>query len=76
MDGEYQGAMCRCLDLYVQAAGRGPSSKDLAQIRKEQVEMVGEFLQEHGSMGLQYVGLLIRAANEEKADRSPGGAVA
>ncbi len=68
IDGKYAGPMSHCLDLYGQAAGRGPSAKDRAQERKEAIENVGEALQQHGVFGVQYIGMLIQAINQEKAD--------
>ncbi len=68
IDGHYTHPASKCLDLFGQVAGRGPSAKDLAQRRKEVVEDVGEILQRHGIFGLQYVGLFIRAINQEAAD--------
>lgn len=68
VDGRHAGPLTHCLNLYGQAAGRGPSMKDRAQERKELVENIGEMLEKHGSYGLQYAGTLIRVLNQEKAD--------
>jgi len=68
IDGGYLGAMSQGLNLFGQAAGRGPSAKDIAQQQKANVENIGEILEAHGVYGIQYIGLLIQALNEEEAD--------
>lgn len=68
IDGAYRGAAVQGLNLFGQAAGRGPSLKDLAQERKETTEKIGEALHQHGSYGAQYVGMLIEILNREEAD--------
>ncbi|HKQ50454.1 MAG TPA: hypothetical protein VJZ71_20445 [Phycisphaerae bacterium] len=68
LDGDFTGYMMQCLDLYGQAAGRGPSIKDLAQKRKGEVEDFGLALQKTDNNYLKLLGLIIRAANREEAD--------
>ncbi|MCO6437281.1 MAG: hypothetical protein J5J06_09370 [Phycisphaerae bacterium] len=68
VDDRYVGALTSALNLFGQAAGRGPSAKDIAQEKKGGVETFGEILQQHGSYGIQYIGVLIQAVNQEEAD--------
>ena len=68
IDGRIVGPMTRCLNLYGQAAGRGPSAKDIAQERKGRVEDVGRALQNSGNNYLKILGSIVRAVNQEEAD--------
>ena len=68
IDGVFAGYMKQCLDLYGQAAGRGPSIKDLAQKKKGEVEDFARALQKTDNNYLKLIGLIIRATNQEEAD--------
>lgn len=68
IDGHHAGAMTQCLNLFSQVAGRGPSAKDLSQQFKQGMEDFGEVLEDYGSYGVQYIGSVIRAINQEEAD--------
>lgn len=68
LDGAFTGYMSQCLDLYGQAAGRGPSIKDLAQMKKGEMEDFGRALIKTDNNYLKLIGWIIRAANQEEAD--------